>query len=257
MARIRDARGRRSVLLSSMPLRSRLGGDGLRPVSLDLVGAGRGEMRPENPVTPVRIATDPREGFTIGPDPDHLVTIMPLGIDPTAPDATVFAGQMLFANARPSIDLLVRPSVEGVQTFEQLVGPSAPEWFDYRLQLTAGQTAALDDGARTLSLTTNSALTTSALEEAHNPHCDDRNKHLGPYIGTNQSLPERLGAATMAACVLACSSNAATAMRPAIRENPHQAAGFRWLDRGIIDTTSVGGTSSLRSSPCSRSTNAT
>ena len=128
-ARIIDSRGKRGVLLSSMPLRSRVGGDGTKPLSLDLEAGRPGEMRPENPVTQVRIATDPRKGFTIGPDPARLVTIVPLGIQEGAPDATVFAGQLLFARARPDADLLIRPSVDGVQTFEQLVGPTAPESF--------------------------------------------------------------------------------------------------------------------------------
>ena len=79
-----------------------------------------GEVRPQNPIAQVRIATDPADGFTIGPDAQHLVTIVPLGLRADAPSATVFAGQMLFADARDSADLLIRPSVTGVQTFEQL-----------------------------------------------------------------------------------------------------------------------------------------
>jgi len=138
--------GRRSLLLSSMPMRSRVGDGSLQPLSLALRNGEPGEVRPQNPIAQVRIATDPAEGFTIGPDPRHLVTIVPLGLRADAPSATVFAGQMLFPGARESADLLIRPSATGVQTFEQLRSAAAPESFAYRLELSSGQTAALADG---------------------------------------------------------------------------------------------------------------
>lgn len=143
IARVVDSRGRRSVVLSSLPLRSRTGSGAMRPLSLNLQGAAPGELRPQNPVAQVRIATDPRKGFTIGPDAGHLVTIVPVGIRADAPDATVFVGQALFAGARTAGDLLIRPSATGVQTFEQLTAPAAPEAFSYRLELGRDQTAEL------------------------------------------------------------------------------------------------------------------
>lgn len=150
IAKVVDRRGRRSVLLSSMPLRSSVGDGSLRPLSLALRSGDRGEVRPENPVTEVRIATDPAEGFTIGPDPLHLVTIVPLGLRADASAGTPFAGQILFAGARESADLLLRPSPTGVQTFEQLTGEAAPESYAYRLDLAPGQSADLADGVVTI-----------------------------------------------------------------------------------------------------------
>jgi hypothetical protein len=138
--------GRRSLLLSSMPLRSRVGDGSLQPLSLALRNGEPGEVRPQNPIAHVRIATDPAGGFTIGPDPQHLVTIVPLGLRADAPSATVFAGQMLFPDARESADLLIRPSATGVQTFEQLRSSAAPQSFAYRLELSSDQTATLADG---------------------------------------------------------------------------------------------------------------
>ena len=138
--------GRRSLLLSSMPLRSRVGDGSLQPLSLALRNGAPGEVRPQNPIAHVRIATDAADGFTIGPDPQHLVRIVPLGLRADAPSATVFAGQMLFADTRDSADLLIRPSVTGVQTFEQLRSSAAPESFAYRLELSSGQTATLTNG---------------------------------------------------------------------------------------------------------------
>jgi hypothetical protein len=102
VAKLMGPGGRRSLLLSSMPLRSRVGDGTLQPLSLALRSSDPGEVGPENPIAQVRIATDPADGFTIGPDPQHLVTIMPLGLRADAPSATVFAGQMLFADARDS-----------------------------------------------------------------------------------------------------------------------------------------------------------
>ena len=138
--------GRRSLLLSSMPLRSRVGDGSLQPLSLALRNGAPGEVRPQNPIAHVRIATDAADGFTIGPDAQHLVTIVPLGLRADAPSPTVFAGQMLFADARDSADLLIRPSVTGVQTFEQLRSAAAPQSFAYRLELSSGQTATLANG---------------------------------------------------------------------------------------------------------------
>ena len=138
--------GRRSLLLSSMPLRSRVGDGRLAPLSLALRNGEPGEVRPQNPIAVVRIATDPADGFTIGPDAQHLVTIVPIGLRADAPSATVFAGQLLFADARDSADLLIRPSATGVQTFEQLRSAAALESFAYRIELSSGQTAALANG---------------------------------------------------------------------------------------------------------------
>ena len=146
VAKLMGPGGRRSLLLSSMPLRSRVGDGSLQPLSLALRSGEPGEVRPQNPIVQVRIATDPTAGFTIGPDPQHLVTIVPIGLRADAPSATVFAGQMLFADARDSADLLIRPSATGVQTFEQLRSPAAPESFAYRIELSSGQTAALANG---------------------------------------------------------------------------------------------------------------
>ena len=143
MARLVGAKGRREVLVSSMPLRSRVGDGSLQPLSLQLRSGGPGEVRPQNPVAEVRIATDPRQGFQIGPDARHLVKIVPLGLRPDAPNATAFAGQLLFAGARDGADLLIRPAVDGVQTFEQLNAAAAPESFSYRLELGPDQTARL------------------------------------------------------------------------------------------------------------------
>ena len=138
------------MLLSSTPLRSSVGDGTLQPLSLSLRSGAPGEVRPQNPVTQVRIATDPMEGFTIGPDPQHLVTIVPLGLRADAPNGTAFAGQMLFAGARDATDLLLRPSATGVQTFEQLNSEQAPQAFFYRLQLAPGQSADLADGVVTI-----------------------------------------------------------------------------------------------------------
>jgi hypothetical protein len=146
IAKLMGPGGRRSLLLSSMPLRSRVGDGSLQPLSVALRSGDPGEVRPQNPIAQVRIATDPAEGFTMGPDAQHLLTIVPLGLRADTPSATVFAGQLLFADARDSTDLLIRPSATGVQTFEQLRSAAAPESFAYRLELSSGQTAALTDG---------------------------------------------------------------------------------------------------------------
>lgn len=146
VAKLMGPGGRRSLLLSSMPLRSRVGDGSLQPLSLALRNGEPGEIRPQNPLAQVRIATEPADGFTIGPDAQHLVTIVPIGLRAGAPSATVFAGQMLFADARDSTDLLIRPSATGVQTFEQLRSAAAPESFAYRVELSSGQTAALANG---------------------------------------------------------------------------------------------------------------
>jgi hypothetical protein len=150
MARLVDPQGHRSLLLSSMPLRSRVGDGSLQPLSVALSSGGPGEVEPQNPVAEVRIATDPHDGFTIGPDPQHLVAIAPLGLSPDVPTATAFAGQLLVPGAHPQADLLIRPSVTGVQTFEQLTGADAPESFQYRIELGAEQTAELSDGVITI-----------------------------------------------------------------------------------------------------------
>src|SRR5262249_13442822 len=110
------------------------------------VSVGAGLVRPDNPLAEIRLATDAAQGFTLGPDPDHLVRIVPLGLEGDTPPATAYAGQLLFAGARPGADLLVRPAPAGVQTFEQLRDERAPESFAYGLQLASGQTAELDHG---------------------------------------------------------------------------------------------------------------
>jgi hypothetical protein len=150
MARLVDLQGHRSLLLSSMPLRSRVGDGSLQPLSVALSSGGPGEVEPQNPVAEVRIATDASQGFTIGPDAQHLLSVVPVGLDPDTPPGTAFAGQLLFAGAAPQTDLLLRPSAAGVQTFEQLSGAAAPESFSYRLALDPGQTAELRNGVVTV-----------------------------------------------------------------------------------------------------------
>lgn len=143
--RVVDAHGRRSLILSSVPLRSDLGANRSEPLSLDLEAGPGATLEPANPAVPLSIARDPQGGFTLGPDAAHSVTIAPLGIDDGAA-ATTWAGQLLVAGSHAETDSLLRPSESGVQTFEQLRGPAAPEEFAYKLRLREGQVATLSDG---------------------------------------------------------------------------------------------------------------
>jgi hypothetical protein len=158
--RVVDAQGRRSLILSSVPLRSSVGDGRLAPLSLDLQAAPGATLEPQNPAVALSIARDPRDGFTVGPDDAHSVTITPAGIDDQAA-ATTWAGQLLVAGSHAATDSLLRPSESGVQTFEQLKGPDAPEEFAYRLRLRAGQVATLTNG--TLEIRDRDTLVVRAL----------------------------------------------------------------------------------------------
>jgi hypothetical protein len=142
-AAVVDAGGHRRIVLSTRPLRATDDDGQPRPVDLSLVtddDAGR----PAN--APFALELDRRQAgsFTLGPDAEHAITVTPAVTWSTAPSTP--DDQLFFAQTAPATDTLVRPTVDGVETFDQLRSPGAPERFAWHLDLAPGQRAVARDG---------------------------------------------------------------------------------------------------------------
>ena len=133
------------IVVSSHPLRI-LGADG-RSLSVDLTleQNGDGVLQPRTAPFSLSLSGDPAEGFTLGPDETHSLHVTPLSGAPE-PAANLQGNEVFATNTHAQGDTLLRPTVSGLETYEQLRGPDAPEVFAWRLDLRDDQQAELRDG---------------------------------------------------------------------------------------------------------------
>jgi hypothetical protein len=138
IARVTDASGHRVVVASNRPLRTDRG-----PVDLDLRQQGNAVV-PANAPFDLTMADEPAQGFWLGPTEARRVHIVPGEVAASHGPAVDLNDQVFFAATAPDADTLLRPQVNGLETFAQLRSADAPESFSWRLDLTPAQAATLD-----------------------------------------------------------------------------------------------------------------
>jgi|GEM_PF-1598269 hypothetical protein len=85
------------------------------------------------------IAKAPKDGFSVGAGGDGI-TIRPLGVDGTASEARIVNGDSAFyADTDPGADSVIRPTPDGIETFTQIRNASAPENYEWMLNLDSGE----------------------------------------------------------------------------------------------------------------------
>jgi hypothetical protein len=133
------------LLVSTRPLRAP-GPDG-RPRAFDLsLTEEAGEHTPVAAPFELDMADDHERGFTVGPDPERAVKVLPLSLAPDAGPATVTAGKLFFPGTRTDTDTMLMPAVDGLESFEHLRSAEAPTAFAYRLGLTPRHAARIEGG---------------------------------------------------------------------------------------------------------------
>ena len=131
---ISDEQGERSIVESSVPVESALGGEGKQPVDLTLEQSGT-DFIPKNPVTEVTLP-----GSAEGP------IRLQSGLEVELPSVNDHSAQSLgdmnlfYPETETATDTLISPIAGGVEVFEQLRSPESPEQFHFDLDLPAGAT---------------------------------------------------------------------------------------------------------------------
>jgi hypothetical protein len=144
-ARVRAADGSRAVVVSSTPLRVRDDDGQLRPTDLSLASSAAGGWSPANAPFLLQLAADAGGGFRLGADGAHALGVVPLDVASAAP-ALLLSGQSFAANAWTDTDVVLRPTLTGVEALYQLRSLDAPEQLRHRLNLQAGQRAEIAGG---------------------------------------------------------------------------------------------------------------
>ncbi len=133
-ALISDEQGERSIVESSVPVESELGGKGKQPVDLTLEQSGT-DFVPKNPVTEVTLPGSAEGSIRLQS-----------GLEVELPSANDHSAQSLgdmnlfYPETETETDTLISPIAAGVEVFEQLRSPESPEQFHFDLDLPAGAT---------------------------------------------------------------------------------------------------------------------
>ncbi|HEX8741600.1 MAG TPA: hypothetical protein VF712_00560 [Thermoleophilaceae bacterium] len=117
-----------ALATASFPLVTEAG----QPVDLGLVERG-GALEPDTPLIPLRISRSPRHGAVVGSSG--------LGIAPArgaGEPAVATGGKVFYANVDTDTDLIVEPTLTGVETFTQLRSVDSPEDPALDLRLPSG-----------------------------------------------------------------------------------------------------------------------
>ncbi|HEY5709159.1 MAG TPA: DUF6531 domain-containing protein [Solirubrobacterales bacterium] len=146
-ALISDQQGERSIVESSAPVESELGGEGKQPVDLTLEQSGT-DFVPKNPVTEVTLP-----GSAEGP------IRLQSGVEVELPSGNDHSAQglgdknLFYPETETATDTVISPIAGGVEVFEQLRSPESPEQFHFELGLPAGATLGATEagGAEVLS----------------------------------------------------------------------------------------------------------
>ncbi|HEX5376365.1 MAG TPA: DUF6531 domain-containing protein [Solirubrobacterales bacterium] len=133
-ALVSDEQGERSIVESSVPVESELGGEGKQPVDLTLEQLGD-DFVPKNPLTEVELPGSADEPI-----------LLQSGLEVELPSSNDHSAQSLgdknlfYPETETATDTLVSPIAGGVEVFEQLRSPESPEQFHFELDLPAGAT---------------------------------------------------------------------------------------------------------------------
>jgi sugar lactone lactonase YvrE len=132
---ISEARASQPVLVeSSVPLRTEDSEGNKAPVDLSLEHS-EGELKPANPLVEAGIPLELGEGISLG---DESITLEFSGAAEDRAPSTVEGDSAFYPNVQPDTDLIVSPTAEGVETFEQLRTADAPRTQSVQLNLPQG-----------------------------------------------------------------------------------------------------------------------
>jgi YD repeat-containing protein len=131
-ARVIDEDGEKSIIESSAPVESSLGGNGVEPVDLALESADDGFVS-ENPLTKVRLPASADGAIQL----EGGVSVqLPASVDHSA--VPLGDEDLFYPETEPTTDTLVSTRASGVEVFEQLRSPESPEEFSFDLELPVG-----------------------------------------------------------------------------------------------------------------------
>jgi hypothetical protein len=137
---VTDDDGETSILESSAPVQSEVGGEGRQPVDLTLESTENG-FAPVNPITPIELPTSSTGSIRL----DEGVGIrLPAGSDREA--VPLGKESLFFPETEATTDTLVSPIAGGVEISEQLRSAESPGEFSFGLDFPAG--AALETSPR-------------------------------------------------------------------------------------------------------------
>lgn len=133
IASLRDAMPQ---VIAPAPVARVPGGPILEPPAL---APAAGQLAVTGAAGPAEVARDASDGFGIA-TPAGTLSVTPVGVDSTATDAKVVAGQSaVYANTDPAADTVVRPTPLGIETFTQIRDAAAPETYSWRANLPGHQ----------------------------------------------------------------------------------------------------------------------
>jgi hypothetical protein len=118
--------------------------DGTR-ASPTLRSVGRQRFKAVSTVAQGDIAADVRHGFSFDTARGSRVTVTPVGVDRAATSGVVANGDsVVYANTDPATDTIVRPTIDGIETFTQIRAGYGPEAFSWKVALAGGEHLRVD-----------------------------------------------------------------------------------------------------------------
>ncbi|MEX2448424.1 MAG: DUF6531 domain-containing protein, partial [Solirubrobacterales bacterium] len=131
-ALVSDADGEPSLIESSVPIKSELGGEGKQPVDLSLRQSGE-DFVPENPLTEVTLPGSAERPIRLQ---SGVKVKLPTSNDHSA--QRLGEKNLFYPETDAATDTLVSPIAGGVEVFHQLRSPESPEQFRFTVGLPAG-----------------------------------------------------------------------------------------------------------------------
>ncbi len=130
VARVQDPGGGRGLVVSTVPLRSSLGGQGERPVDLSIRDQGSGFV-PVNPVVATVIPKRSSDEVQVG----EIGLRLP---NSGSHAGRLAGGKVVYPNTEPDTDSTVTGIPGGIEEFSVLRSPNSPTELSFGLRLPAG-----------------------------------------------------------------------------------------------------------------------
>jgi len=121
-----------TLLTSSVPVESDLGGEGVEPIDLALETSGSG-YAPRNPLTEVELPGSAEQPIRLE---GGLSVELPASYDRNA--ESMGEMNLFYPDTDVATDTLLAPTAGGVEVFEQIRSPESPERFSFNLDIPAG-----------------------------------------------------------------------------------------------------------------------
>jgi YD repeat-containing protein len=131
-ALVANEQGERSVLETSVPVESELGGNGKEPVDLALESSGKA-VAPANPLSETVLPGSAEDAIRL----EGGVSVQ-LPTSDDHPGQSLGAENLFYPETEATTDTLVSPLAYGTEVSEQLRSPESPEQFSFALNLPSG-----------------------------------------------------------------------------------------------------------------------